>query len=159
MALVVPDVQEVNEYALVVPQAQAINLVWWGIFACMFMCVLLAFTCFVLGWRCSSWWNCREVDDAVETPVAAEPVPEVPRTMRPTARKSKFTQCNRGSVDYNEIIKLTIDAIRNELKAFGDRTDGCKHELAERLRVRRMRNEELNAWFHADADDENDLSD
>ena len=41
-------------------------------------------------------------------------------------------------------MRLTIDAIRNELRAFGDRVDGCKYELAERLRVRRMRNEDVS---------------
>ena len=76
--------------------------------------------------------------------------------MRLPGRKSKFTQCNRGSVDIDDIMKLTIDAIRNELRAFGDRTDGCKVELVERLRIRRIRNDELAAWF---ADDENDESD
>ena len=156
MALAVPDEREVNECALVVPQAQAINLVWWGIFACMFLCVLLAFTCFILGWRCSSWWNNREAEGVVEAPVEAEPPRQLPRATRPPGRKSKFTQCNRSSVDLDDIMRLTIEAIRNELRAFGDRVDGCKFELAERLRVRRMRNEELAAWH---ADDENDLSD
>ena len=156
MALAVPDEREVNECALVVPQAQAVNLVWMGIFACVFLCVLLAFTCFILGWRCSSWWNGRVADGVVEDPVDVEPPRPRPRAMRLPGRKSKFTQCNRGSIDIDNIMKLTIDASRNELRAFGDRTDGCKVELAERLRVRRVRNDELAAWY---ADDENDESD
>ena len=113
MALAVPDEREVNECALVVPQAQAINLVWWGIFACMFLCVLLALTCFILGWRCSSWWNNREAEGVVEAPVEAELPRQLPRATRPSGRRSKFTQCNRSSVDLDDIMSLTIDAIRN----------------------------------------------
>ena len=156
MALVVADEREVDACALVVPQAQAFNLMWMGILAFMALCILLAFTCFVLGWRCSSWWNNREAEGVVEDPVEVEPPRPPPRAMRLPGRKSKFTQCNRGSVDINDMMKLTIEAIRNELRVFGDRTDGCKVDLAERLRARRIHNDELAAWF---ADDENDESD
>ena len=156
MALAVPDEREVDACVLVVPQAQAFNLMWMGIFVFMFLCILLAFTCFVLGWRCSSWWNNRVAVGVVEDPVGVEPPRPKPRAMRLPGRKSKFTQCNRGSIDIDNIMKLTIDAIRNELRAYGDRTDGCKVELAERLRVRRIRNDELAAWFAADENDESE---
>ena len=157
MALTLADEREVDACALVVPQAQALNLMWMGIIAFMVLCILLAFTCFVLGWRCSSWWNGRIASGVVDDPADVEPPRPRPRAMRLPGRKSKFTQCNRGSIDIDNIMKLTIDAIRNELRAFGDRTDGCKVELAERLRLRRVRNDELAAWF-ARTEAENDES-
>ena len=51
----------------------------------------------------------------------------------------------------NEIGRLTINAVREELRRYGDHTDGCKVVLAERLRLRRIRNDEL-AGLHADDD-------
>ena len=75
-------------------------------------------------------------------------------TMRPPGRRNNFTQCDRRSTDLDDIHKLTINAIRNELRAFGDSTDGSKIDLAERLRLRRVRNDELAAWFANDSDGE-----
>ena len=82
MALVVADEREVDACALVVPQAQAFNLMWVGILAFTILCIILAFTCFVLGWRCSSWWNSRDAEGVVEDPVEVEPPRPAPRAMR-----------------------------------------------------------------------------
>ena len=154
MALTVVDEREVDACALVVPQAQAINFMWLGIIVFICLCILLAVACFVLGWQCSSWWNHRVAIGVVVEPLVVEPPRPRPRATRLPGRRTKFTQCDRRSVDIDDILKLTINAIRNELRAFGDSTDGCKVELAERLRLRRVRNDEL-AWF---ADEENDES-
>ena len=44
--------------------------------------------------------------------------------MRPTGRLHAFTQCDRRSTDINEILRLTITAIKDELRHVGDMTDG-----------------------------------
>ena len=72
--------------------------------------------------------------------------------MRQQGRRDKFTQCRRRSINLDDINRLTINAIRNELRAFGDSTDGSKIDLAERLRLRRIRNDELAEWFANDSD-------
>ena len=74
--------------------------------------------------------------------------------MKPQGRRNKFAQCDRRSTDLDDIHRLTINAIRHELRAFGDSTDGSKIDLAERLRLRRTRNDALAAWFANDSDDE-----
>ena len=73
--------------------------------------------------------------------------------MRPTGRLHACTQCDRRSTDINEILRLTINVIRDELRQFGDMTDGTKVILAERLQLRRLRNEEL-AVLYANHEDE-----
>ena len=138
--------QEGDECALVVPQAQAINFMWVGITFVAFMFVLLAVVCFILGWQCSNQWNGRDA-----TRVVVEPPRPRPRAMRPQGRRNKFTQCERRSTDLDDIHRLTINAIRNELRAFRDSTDGSKVDLAERLRQRRIRNDELAEWFANDS--------
>ena len=70
-----------------------------------------------------------------------------------------FTQCDRCSTDIDDIQRLTINAIRDELRQFGDSTDGTKIILAERLQVRRLRNEELAVLYANDGDDEEQLRD
>ena len=74
--------------------------------------------------------------------------------MRPEGRLHAFTQCDRRTTDMNEIMRLTINAIRDELRQFGDMTDGTKVILAERLQLRRRRNEELILPFPNDEEDE-----
>ena len=74
--------------------------------------------------------------------------------MRPEGRRHIFTQCDRRSTDLDDIHKLTINAIRDELRQFGDSTDGTKVILAERLQLRRIRNEELAVVYANDQEDE-----
>ena len=52
------------------------------------------------------------------------------------------TQCKRPCTDIGKINRLTIDAIRHELASYGESTNGTKIEVAERLRHRRIRNDE-----------------
>ena len=74
--------------------------------------------------------------------------------MRPQGRRNSFTQCDRRSTDLDDINKLTINAIRDELRAFGDSTEGVKVTLAERLQQRRIRNDELAALYANDLEDD-----
>ena len=74
--------------------------------------------------------------------------------MRPAGRLHACTQCDRRATDMNEIMRLTIDSIRNELRMFGDSTEGVKIVLAERLQLRRRRNEELVMSFPNDEGEE-----
>ena len=140
--------QEGDECALAVPQAQAIRFMWVGITFVAFVCILLVVACFLLGWQCSNRWNGREA-----TRVVVEPPRPRPRAMRQQGRRDKFTQCRRRSINLDEINRLTINSIRNELAAFGDSTDGTKVDLAERLRQRRIRNDELAEWYRRDLSD------
>ena len=98
------------------------------------------------GWYLSKYWYDRVGARALAE--RARPKVKVGRAVR---RFNACTQCDRRSTDMNEIERLTITSIRDELRRFGDSTDGCKHALAERLRLRRIRNDEL-ASLHADDD-------
>ena len=148
-AMAVVGEQEGEGCALVVPQSQAINFMWLGILLIAFICVLLSVICFVMGWQCSNQWN-----DRGATHVVVEPTRPRPRTMRPQGRRNNFTQCDRRSTDLDDINKLTINAIRDELRAFGDSTEGLKVTLAERLQLRRIRNDELAALYARDVGDD-----
>ena len=148
-AMAIVGEQEGEGCALVVPQAQAINFMWLGIMSIAFICVLLVVICFVIGWQCSNQWNDRGATNDV-----VEPTRPRPRTMRPQGRRNIFTQCDRRSTDLDDINKLTINAIRDELRAFGDSTDGAKVTLAERLQLRRIRNDELAALYANDLEDD-----
>ena len=74
--------------------------------------------------------------------------------MRPEGRLHAFTQCDRRTTDMNEIMRLTINSIRDELRFFGDSTEGTKVTLAERLQLRRRRNEELILAFPNDEEED-----
>ena len=74
--------------------------------------------------------------------------------MRPEGRRTNFTQCDRRSTDLDDMHKLTINAIRDELRHYGDSTDGTKVILAERLQLRRLRNEELAVLYANDQEEE-----
>ena len=74
--------------------------------------------------------------------------------MRPMGRLHACTQCDRRATDMNEILRLTISSIRDELRLFGDSTEGSKIVLAERLQLRRRRNEELVMSFPNDEEED-----
>jgi len=54
----------------------------------------------------------------------------------------------------NEIMRLTINSIRDELRLSGDSTEGTKVTLAERLQLRRRRNDELILPFPNDEEED-----
>jgi len=125
------------------------NFMWVYLFMLLVISILLSIVCFLSGCHASKCWYGR-----VETRAIVEWARPKPRAMRPAGRLHAFTQCDRRSTDINEILRLTINAIRDELRHFGDMTDGTKVILAERLQLRRRRNEELILPFPNDEEDE-----
>ena len=120
-------------------QPPPVPVVWLYVAVLIICAFLIASVSFAVGWYLSKLWYSH-----VEGPVRKT------RKGRALIRCSSV-QCNRASTDLNEIMKMTIDAIRDELRLRGDSTNGNKLELAERLQLRRIRNDEL-AGLHADDD-------
>ena len=112
----------------------------WLYVAVLIICAfLIASVSFAVGWYLSKLWYNHVEGSVRKTRRGRAPI------------RSSSVQCNRASTDLIEIMKMTIDAIRDELRLRGDPTNGSKLELAERLRIRRIRNDEL-AGLHADDD-------
>jgi hypothetical protein len=49
----------------------------------------------------------------------------------------EITQCDRPTTSKKAIESMTINAIRFKLMCYGERTEGCKVDLVERLQQRR----------------------
>ena len=120
-------------------QPPYVPVAWLYIAVLLISAFLIASVSFAVGWYLSKLWY-----DHVERSVRETRREHVPL-------RSSWVQCNRASTDLIEIMKMTIDAIREELRLRGDPTHGSKHELAERLQLRRIRMEEI-AGLHANDD-------
>ena len=105
-------------------------------------CLIFACTCFVLGWLSSNYWH----DRREMTRSVTRPTPHGRRAMRNNDRQDSEVQCKRPCTDLAKINRLTIDSIRQNLIYYGEPTHGTKDMLAERLRVARLRNDELVTW-------------
>ena len=136
-AIAVVNQRDENECALAV-HSDPVGYMWAGITLVAFVCLLFVGACFILGRQCSNYWK----DRREATRIVVEPVPPRPRAMRERGRRNKSTQCKRPCTDIGKISRLTIHAIRLELASYGESTNGTKIEVAERLRLRRIRNEE-----------------
>ena len=135
-----------GECSIVLAQGRSEGIVWLYIAVLLIVSFLLSTVCFLAGWYLSKLWY-----DRVRAPVLVERARPKARAGRLVRRLNAYTQCDRRSTDLQKIERLTINAIRDELRRFGDMTDGSKIVLAERLRLRRIRNDEL-AGLHADDD-------
>ena len=145
-AVAVVGEKESGECSIVLAHDQSSNFFWLYIAVLFIFAFLLVTVCFTMGWYLSKCWY-----DRVGARALAERARPKARVGRAVRRFNACTQCDRRSTDLNEIERLTIGAIRDELRRYGDGTDGCKIVLAERLRLRRIRNDEL-AGLHSDDD-------
>ena len=145
-AVAVVGERDSGECSVVLARDQSRNFFWLYIAALLIVVFFLVVFSFVAGGYLSKSWYDRVGERALAE--RARPKVKVGRTVR---RLNACTQCDRRSTDINEIERLTIGASRDELRRIGDSTDGCKHALAERLHLRRIRNDEL-VGLHADND-------
>ena len=139
-ALTVVNDREAEEWSIVVAQAQSAPVMWLFVAVLLIIAFLLVSVSFALSWYLSKLWY-----DHVEGSLR--------RTRRRHALAgNSWVQCNRASTDMKEIMKMTIDAIREELRQEGYPTQGCKHELAQRLLLlHRSHTDELNnLYVHPD---------